>query len=105
MKRLVAFIAACALVWAPALEAGTKRGWRAPYEFRKMVPCPSTGKLTGACPGWVMDHMVSLRCGGPDTPENLWWQPVAEAKAKDKVEDECWRYYLPSTDYSKLKRT
>jgi hypothetical protein len=40
-----------------------------------------------------MDHMKSLRCGGLDVPENLWWMTTAEAKVKDTQEDECRRYY------------
>jgi hypothetical protein len=74
-------------------QAATKRGQSATYQFRKYNPCPSTGKFTGACPGWRMDHLESLRCGGKDVPENLWWQTVQESYAKDAQEDECWRYY------------
>ena len=37
-------------------------------------------------PGYVVDHIVPLACGGADTPSNMQWQSVAEAKAKDKVE-------------------
>jgi len=36
--------------------------------------------------GYVVDHIVPLACGGSDTPSNMQWQTVAEAKAKDKVE-------------------
>ena len=37
-------------------------------------------------PGHVVDHMVPLACGGADSPSNMQWQTVGEAKAKDKVE-------------------
>jgi len=37
-------------------------------------------------PGYVVDHIVPLACGGADTPANMQWQNVADAKAKDKVE-------------------
>ena len=37
-------------------------------------------------PGHVVDHVVPLACGGPDSPSNMQWQTVAEAKAKDKTE-------------------
>ncbi len=37
-------------------------------------------------PGYVVDHIVPLACGGKDTPSNMQWQTIAEAKAKDKVE-------------------
>ena len=48
--------------------------------------CPSTGKPKGACPGFIIDHVVPLACGGPDTPANMQWQTVKDAKAKDKLE-------------------
>jgi hypothetical protein len=37
-------------------------------------------------PGYVVDHIVPLACGGADTPSNMQWQTVAAAKAKDKTE-------------------
>jgi len=54
--------------------------------FRKAHPCPSTGKSTGACPGYVVDHKVALKRGGADVPQNMQWQTKQAAKAKDKVE-------------------
>jgi hypothetical protein len=36
--------------------------------------------------GYVVDHIVPLACGGADSPRNMQWQTVAEAKAKDKTE-------------------
>jgi hypothetical protein len=37
-------------------------------------------------PGYVIDHVVPLACGGTDAPSNMQWQTVAAGKAKDKVE-------------------
>ena len=37
-------------------------------------------------PGYVIDHIKPLACGGADTPSNMQWQTVAQGKAKDKVE-------------------
>ena len=37
-------------------------------------------------PGYVIDHIVPLACGGKDEPANMQWQSVAEAKEKDKWE-------------------
>jgi hypothetical protein len=37
-------------------------------------------------PGYVIDHIKPLACGGPDAPANMQWQTIAAAKAKDKVE-------------------
>jgi hypothetical protein len=60
-------------------------------EFQREHPCPSTGQTSGACPGWIKDHIRALKCGGPDDPANIQWQTVAEAKAKDKWELDCAR--------------
>ena len=37
-------------------------------------------------PGYVVDHVVPLACGGADAPSNMQWQTTAEAKAKDRIE-------------------
>jgi hypothetical protein len=37
-------------------------------------------------PGYVVDHIRPLACGGADVPANMQWQTAAEAKAKDKWE-------------------
>lgn len=55
-------------------------------EFKRDNPCPSTGDRRGSCPGYVIDHMIPLKRGGQDTPENMQWQTKEEAKAKDKWE-------------------
>lgn len=54
--------------------------------FQRLNPCPVTGLKTGACPGWVKDHIIPLCAGGHDAVENLQWQTVAESKKKDKAE-------------------
>lgn len=55
-------------------------------EFEREHPCPSTGKTTGACPGYIKDHVVALCVGGSDAVSNLQWQTKADAAAKDKWE-------------------
>ena len=62
------------------------RSATARHAFQKAHPCPSTGKTTGACKGYVIDHVVPLKRGGADAPGNMQWQTTAAAKAKDKVE-------------------
>ena len=57
--------------------------------FRADHPCPSTGRTTGRCPGWVVDHIIALECGGPDAPQNMQFQSVEEAKLKDRWEGQC----------------
>ena len=56
--------------------------------FRKSFPCPSTGKTTGACQGWVVDHVVPLCWGGKDIPANMQWQEVRQSYLKDRFERE-----------------
>jgi 5-methylcytosine-specific restriction endonuclease McrA len=55
-------------------------------EFRQEHPCPATDRTTGACPGYVIDHIVPLKRGGADNAENMQWQSTAEAAAKDRWE-------------------
>lgn len=57
-----------------------KRSSSARKEFMKQTGYPN-GR-----PGYVIDHIVPLKRGGADSPENMQWQTIEEAKAKDKVE-------------------
>jgi len=46
-------------------------------------------RKTGHPNGWsghVVDHVIPLKRGGSDSPANMQWQTVEEAKAKDKWE-------------------
>ena len=52
--------------------------------FQASNPCPATGKTSGACKGYVIDHVVPLKRGGTDAPRNM--QSLAAAKDKDKIE-------------------
>jgi hypothetical protein len=56
------------------------------HKFQQTQPCPATGSATGPCPGYVIDHVKPLACGGRDSWTNMQWQSAAAAKAKDKVE-------------------
>jgi hypothetical protein len=47
---------------------------------------------TGHPHGWpshVIDHVVPLACGGEDSPRNMQWQTISDAKAKDRWERNC----------------
>jgi hypothetical protein len=66
-----------------------KRSASAKHSFEREHPCPSTGRSTGRCPGYVVDHVKPLECGGADAPSNMQWQTVAAGKAKDKTEKNC----------------
>lgn len=63
-----------------------KRRREAKRQFERQNPCPSTGKTSGSCPGYVVDHRRALAAGGADEPSNMQWQTSADAKAKDKLE-------------------
>lgn len=59
-------------------------------EFKSSNPCPSTGLRSGSCPGYIIDHIKPLACGGLDAPCNMQWQTVSDSKEKDKYErDNC----------------
>lgn len=66
-----------------------KRSGAAKDAFKREQSCPATGKSTGRCPGYVIDHVKPLECGGADAPSNMQWQSTAEGKAKDKTERYC----------------
>lgn len=66
-----------------------KRSHAAKAAFEREHPCPSTGRTSGRCPGYVVDHVKALECGGPDDPSNMQWQTTSDAKAKDKTERLC----------------
>ncbi len=66
-----------------------KRSSSARSAFMREHPCPATGKTSGRCPGYVIDHVTALECGGADAPGNMQWQTTAAAKAKDRAERYC----------------
>jgi len=57
-----------------------KRSEQAKHDFMRQTGYPH-GR-----PGYVVDHIVPLACGGADVLSNMQWQTVAESKAKDRVE-------------------
>lgn len=54
------------------------------HAFRRDHPCPSTGKVKGACPGYQIDHVMALMNGGEDRPDNMQWLSVERHKAKTR---------------------
>jgi hypothetical protein len=62
------------------------RSETAKNDFKKSHPCPSTGKGSGSCPGYVIDHVTPLKRGGADSPSNMQWQTKEAAKIKDRTE-------------------
>jgi len=80
---LIALVGGATPVTAIAEYARSKAVLRA---FVKLQACPSTGLYRLPCPGYVIDHIKALACGGADDPSNLQWQTREEAKAKDRWE-------------------
>lgn len=84
---------ALALLLAPPVHAEEVRSRAVAREFQRLHPCPSTGLQTGACPGYVKDHMRPLCAGGADATWNMQWQTVEDAKVKDRWERAICRHH------------
>lgn len=80
------FIFIMCFIFSLSVQAAQYRSQKAKSIFKYSHPCPATGKVKGACPNYIIDHIKPLACGGADSPENMQWQTKAEAKAKDKWE-------------------
>src|SRR2546427_1359357 len=76
-----------ALAAQPAI-AKTYRDSAQRHAFMQQHPCPSTGKIEGRCPGYVVDHIKPLCAGGADHPSNMQWQTVEHARKKHRLERE-----------------
>ena len=86
-KRLaVAVLFALALATA---DAATQRIGSAKAPFKRQYPRPANGHAYVPCPGYVIDHVVPLACGGTDAPANMQWQSTRAATAKDRWELDC----------------
>jgi hypothetical protein len=90
----VALLSACTAVPpAPApspihrdAHGRIERSGAARAAFKREHPCPATQQPKGPCPGYIIDHVIALKRGGADSPSNMQWQTVEDAKAKDRVE-------------------
>jgi hypothetical protein len=83
-KAAIIFIAACAI--SMGASANYSRSKKALRSFVNQQACPATGLHRLPCPGYVIDHIKALACGGADDPSNMQWQTREEAKAKDRWE-------------------
>jgi hypothetical protein len=81
--KLTAALLIIALAFPGVADARSKAQVK---HFKKLHPCPATGRARGPCPGYVVDHIKPLCAGGPDRPRNMQWQTAAEAKIKDRAE-------------------
>ena len=61
-------------------KGGIQRSEAAKHQFETQTGYPH-GR-----PGYVVDHIRPLACGGVDGPSNMQWRTVEAATAKDRVE-------------------
>ncbi|MFI0609302.1 MAG: HNH endonuclease signature motif containing protein [Anaerolineae bacterium] len=85
-RHAVAAGLAALLIALPCAADQVARSARVRAEFQRVHPCPSTGKTTGKCPGFIADHITPLCAGGADSVRNLQWQSIRAARAKDTKE-------------------
>jgi hypothetical protein len=58
--------------------------------FKRQQPCPTNGRTYGPCPGYNVDHIKPLACGGLDTPSNMQWLSIKEHHLKSEHDrDNC----------------
>lgn len=74
------------LALLPSHADASQRSKRAIAEFKREQPCPANGARYGPCPGWQIDHIIPLKCDGPDHKSNMQWLTVREHKQKTKRE-------------------
>lgn len=95
MRSAALILAAAVFAIAAPAGASPKRNPAVTRQFQRLHPCPSTGRKTGPCPGYVKDHVQPLCAGGPDRVDNMQWQTVGSAKAKDRDERALCRRLAP----------
>ena len=61
--------------WALALPSGVSvkghRSREVTQQLQREHPCPSTGRTSGACPGYRKDHILPLACGSWDATAGI----------------------------------
>ena len=83
---LTCLAALMAIHMSGASAAVAPRMSTAEAEFRSANPCPATGLPRGLCKGYVVDRIIPVICGGSEAPDNMQWQTLAAARAKDRWE-------------------
>lgn len=92
MKR-----AAALLLLLPLLAAAQpiERSRAEVRAFRAIEACPATGKRSGPCKGWAVDHVTALCAGGLDKPSNMQWI---------RTDDHAWKTRIDVRECRKLRR-
>jgi hypothetical protein len=67
-KTSIAHLVIISLLAATHLTAQAHiiRSQTAKNHFKANHPCPTNGSRHGSCPGYVIDHIQALVCGGAD---------------------------------------
>ena len=84
-------------------DGSIKRSAAVLRAFRIAHPCPATGQVAGACPGWSVNHTIPLACGGCDSVSNMDWMPdqiksCKEPWCRDRWERQVYDSGIPGTD-------
>lgn len=82
MAAGLALTLAVLLAAAAAPETADARSKSARSEFQRLHPCPATERARGPCPGYQVDHVAPLKCGGADAHWNMQWLTVEQHKIK-----------------------
>jgi hypothetical protein len=85
VKNKALIVVVVLLFIAPA-HARMHRSSVARYQFANSHACPATGQAMLPCPGYQIDHVIPLKCGGADDPSNMQWLSIHDHKAKTKRE-------------------
>ena len=83
MKNIIIILALLVPTFA---DAHVNRSIAAKRAFAREVACPATGLHKLPCPGYVIDHVKPIFCGGADNKSNMQYQTIAAGKAKDRIE-------------------
>jgi 5-methylcytosine-specific restriction endonuclease McrA len=78
-----------------------KRSATVKKHFKQQTICPATGTYTQKCTGYVVDHIIPLKCYGKDAVENMQYQTIAEAKIKNRYEIRGDKDHKPCMGYIK----
>lgn len=55
-------------------------------EFKRLSPCPATGRPQGACPGYVVELVVPRCAEGRHEAANMAWHPADRVEEKRRWE-------------------
>ncbi len=86
MRAAVVLLALLLISACASMASSAERSRSVLHQFRKAHPCPATGKIVGACPGWEIDHIRPLCAGGADAVGNLQWLTTAAHREKTRAD-------------------